>query len=150
MIDPTIPLENRPGALAELHVEERKPPVAWAKLADALKALPLPPDPKWPAGVWDKEVIRHGTMSVSVFAPRGQDHQTPHAQDELYFIMSGSAVLHLAGDCGGAESQHEALPGGVFFVPAQVAHRFVRISDDFASWVVFWGPAGGETSALST
>jgi hypothetical protein len=32
----------------------------------------------------------------------------------------------------------------VFFVPAGVAHRFERFSPDFATWVVFWGPHGGE------
>ena len=34
--------------------------------------------------------------------------------------------------------------GDCFFVPAGVEHRFTRFSPDFAAWVVFWGPEGGE------
>lgn len=114
-----------------------------ATLDDTLKALPLPPTEKWPNGVWDQEVMRHGTMSVSLFAPRGEDHQTPHLQDELYFVMRGSADLRVTAEQGGSQC-HAARPGTVLFVAANRAHRFENLSDDFAAWVVFWGPAGGE------
>ncbi len=30
------------------------------------------------------------------------------------------------------------------FVPAHATHRFEEFTDDFAAWVVFWGPQGGE------
>jgi hypothetical protein len=33
---------------------------------------------------------------------------------------------------------------GERFVAAGVPHRFESCSDDFATWVVFWGPKGGE------
>ncbi len=36
-------------------------------------------------------------------------------------------------------------PGSVLFVPARHAHHFEAMSADFAAWVVFWGPPGGET-----
>jgi uncharacterized protein YjlB len=32
----------------------------------------------------------------------------------------------------------------VLFVPAGTTHRFEDFSADFATWVVFWGPQGGE------
>jgi hypothetical protein len=32
----------------------------------------------------------------------------------------------------------------VLFAAAQVEHRFEGFSDDFATWVVFYGPPGGE------
>jgi hypothetical protein len=32
----------------------------------------------------------------------------------------------------------------VLFVAAGVPHRFEEFSRDFAAWVVFWGPKGGE------
>jgi hypothetical protein len=35
-------------------------------------------------------------------------------------------------------------PMGECFVAAGVPHRFESFSDDFATWVVFWGPRGGE------
>ena len=122
-------------------MDDQGSPIMTATLADALKTLPLPPTAKWPTGVWDKEVIRHGTMNVSLFAPRGEDHQTPHAQDELYVVVQGSAVLHVESGDG---LRLQALPGSVLFVPAMVPHRFESLSDDFASWVISWGPSGGE------
>ena len=32
----------------------------------------------------------------------------------------------------------------MLFVAAKVEHRFESFSDDFATWVVFYGPRGGE------
>jgi hypothetical protein len=34
--------------------------------------------------------------------------------------------------------------GDMLFVPARMEHRFEDFSDDFATWVMFYGPAGGE------
>ena len=34
--------------------------------------------------------------------------------------------------------------GEALFVPAGVEHRFEDFTDDFAAWVVFYGPEGGE------
>lgn len=35
-------------------------------------------------------------------------------------------------------------PGDLRLVPAGVEHRFEEFSDDFSTWVVFYGPSGGE------
>ena len=80
-------------------------------------------------------------MSVELYAPRGVDPQTPHAQDELYIIHAGVATLVCEG-----EHSHCAA-GTVHFVPAGADHHFESFSEDFATWVVFWGPAGGEPAA---
>lgn len=109
-----------------------------ASLADLLARLPLPATAKWPDGVFDIEALRHGSMSLEVFAPRGADHQTPHSQDELYLVVSGTGRFARAG---------EILPfgpGDALFVPAHMPHRFESFTDDFVAWVVFWGPPGGE------
>ena len=37
-------------------------------------------------------------------------------------------------------------PGEALFVAAGVVHRFEDFSADFAAWVVFYGPDGGETA----
>ena len=82
--------------------------------------------------------IHHGTMRVGVYAPRGEDLQTPHDQDELYIVVDGAGTL-VRGD-----ERIEFKPGDALFVPAGMPHHFERFGDDFVTWVVFWGPRGGE------
>ena len=37
--------------------------------------------------------LRRGTMKLGLYAPDGQDDQTPQKQDELYFVVSGSGLF---------------------------------------------------------
>jgi mannose-6-phosphate isomerase-like protein (cupin superfamily) len=105
---------------------------------ELLESLPGKVTEKWPMGERFVSAFAHGTMSVELYAPIDYDPQTPHAQDELYFIHSGSGELVIASD------RHPFQPGTVFFVPAGVDHRFENFTSDFSTWVVFWGPQGGE------
>ena len=91
-----------------------------------------------PGGERFAELLRHGSMRTELYAPRVEDLQTPHAQDELYFIQRGS------GEFVQGSTRHHFAPGDAFFVPAGQTHRFENFSGDFATWVVFWGPPGGE------
>ncbi|MGH8028603.1 MAG: cupin domain-containing protein [Arenimonas sp.] len=109
-----------------------------ASVADLLARLPGLASAKWPDGERFATAFAHGTMSVELYAPRGADPQAPHAQDELYFIHAGTGLLRIA------DTAHPFAPGDAFFVAAHVEHRFAEFSDDFAAWVVFWGPQGGE------
>lgn len=109
-----------------------------ASVADLLARLPGPASAKWPDGERFATAFARGTMSVELYAPRGDDPQTPHAQDELYFIHAGTGTFRIADDT------HAFAPGDCFFVAAGVEHRFSEFSDDFSAWVVFWGPQGGE------
>jgi mannose-6-phosphate isomerase-like protein (cupin superfamily) len=59
----------------------------------------------------------------------------------LYVIHSGTATLVVEGE------QARCEPGTIHFVPANAEHRFESLSSDFAAWVVFWGPNGGESAA---
>lgn len=91
-----------------------------------------------PEGRRSAEVLRHGSLELRYYAPKRNDPQTPHDRDEVYIVASGSGVF-----VRGAE--HVAFAtGDTFFVPAKMEHRFEDISDDFATWVMFYGPAGGE------
>lgn len=47
--------------------------------------------------------------------------------------------------CG--ETRQPFGPGDFLFAPAAVKHRFENFSEDFAVWVLFYGPEGGETQA---
>ena len=83
--------------------------------------------------------IRHGSMRVGVYAPKApHDPQSPHDQDELYIVISGRGVFVKGGE------RRAFAPGDVIFVEAGATHRFEEFGDDFATWVVFWGPKGGE------
>lgn len=82
--------------------------------------------------------LRHGSMSVELYAPRGEDRQSPHRQDELYIIASGQGTFVKAGE------RVAFAPHDVLFVEAGLDHRFEDFSDDFSTWVIFWGPDGGE------
>ncbi|WP_334190873.1 cupin domain-containing protein [Noviherbaspirillum sp.] len=110
-----------------------------ATLANLLQHIPGPRSDKWPDGERFAKALSHGTMSVEVYAPFGHDPQTPHEQDELYFVMKGTSEFMLE------DTRMHLAAGDAVFVPAGAAHRFERFSDDFVTWVVFWGPKGGET-----
>lgn len=84
------------------------------------------------------ELFRHGTLAVEYYAPRGVDGQQPHARDEVYVVASGTGAF-VDGD-----ARYPFGPGDVLFVPAGVVHRFEDFTDDFATWVFFYGPEGGE------
>lgn len=85
-------------------------------------------------------LMRHGTMQVEYFSPKDVDRQTPHAQDEIYVIASGESRFLRNG-----EYVH-CRKNDVLFVPAGMEHRFEDFSDDFATWVIFYGPEGGEST----
>ena len=109
-----------------------------ATIAELLNKIPGKASAEWPMGEPFALAFAHGSMSVEIYTPKATDIQTPHDQDELYFIHSGQGELVIAGE------RHLFAPGMVFFVAAHVEHRFENFSDDFIAWVVFWGPKGGE------
>jgi mannose-6-phosphate isomerase-like protein (cupin superfamily) len=123
------------------HCTARRPTIitpAKASIAEYLARLPRPASARWPDGEPFTEAMRHGTMLLEIFAPRGTDHQTPHEQDELYVVLGGTARFDHEGAVTSVES------GDVLFVPAGERHHFCDMSDDFVTWVIFWGPQGGE------
>jgi mannose-6-phosphate isomerase-like protein (cupin superfamily) len=107
-------------------------------VAELLKQIPNAPSKEWPLGEPFATAFAHGSMSVELYAPIGTDIQTPHDQDELYFIHSGHGEFVVAGE------RHQFEAGTVFFVAAHIEHRFENFSSNFSTWVVFWGPKGGE------
>ena len=66
--------------------------------------------------------------------------RAPHDQDELYIVISGRGTF-----LKGAERRPFG-PGDLIFVEAGVPHRFEAFDATFATWVVFWGPPGGEAA----
>lgn len=91
-----------------------------------------------PEGRRSAELLRHASLELRHYAPRGSDPQSPHERDELYMIASGTGEF-----VRGAE-RVKFGPGDVLFVPARMEHRFEDFSADLAAWVMFYGPVGGE------
>lgn len=85
-------------------------------------------------------LLARGTLEVGFYKPDGIDPQAPHDRDELYIVQSGSGSFV----CNGDRQPFE--PGEALFVPAGAPHRFEEFTDDFAAWVVFYGPRGGEAT----
>jgi mannose-6-phosphate isomerase-like protein (cupin superfamily) len=93
-----------------------------------------PPEP----GRRSALLLTHGSLELRYYAPRGVDPQSPHTRDEVYVVASGRGWFVR----GSERVPFEA--GDVLFVAAGDEHRFEEFSDDFATWVVFYGPEGGE------
>ena len=101
-------------------------------VADALKRLEAQ------TGERVVELFRHGTLLVKLYAPRGHDPQTPHTRDELYVVATGT------GRFWNGETREPFQPGDWLFAAAGHPHRFEDFTDDFAVWVMYYGPEGGE------
>ncbi len=91
-----------------------------------------------PEGARSALLMRHGSMSLRYYAPHAQDLQQPHDQDEIYIVINGNGTFVNNDD------RVPFGPGDVLFSGANQVHRFEDFTDDFETWVVFYGPTGGE------
>src|SRR5260370_41032781 len=82
-------------------------------------------------------LFKRGDFSVELFAPRGTDTQQPHDQDEAYIVASGSGTFRRG------KERVPFQPGDFLFVAASVPHRFEKFTDDFQTWVLFFGTKAG-------
>ena len=85
-------------------------------------------------------LFTHSSLVVEVYQPVTTDHQKPHDRDECYVIIEGD---------GNFEMGDEIIsfgPGDFLFVPARLPHRFTDFSDTMSTWVMFYGPEGGENA----
>ena len=82
------------------------------------------------------QFIDEGTLSVGLYALEAGavDQQTPHAEDEVYYVVAGRGAILVAGE------RRQVEPGSIIFVAREVEHRFVDIEEDL-SILVFFAPA---------
>ena len=102
------------------------------RLAEAQGSIP------GPAGEHAVVAFRRGPLDVALSHPLRPSQQTPHVQDEIYFIVRGRGVLFH----DGKRDRFEA--GDLLFVAAGTEHQIEEISENFAMWRVFYGPHGGD------
>jgi mannose-6-phosphate isomerase-like protein (cupin superfamily) len=84
------------------------------------------------------EFLRVASMSAGIYVlPAGSvDAQSPHGQDELYYVVRGKARMRAGAEERALES------GAVIFVAAHVEHRFYDIQEELTV-LVFFAPAEG-------
>ncbi len=80
-----------------------------------------------------KEFLRVPTLSCGLYrlAAGSRDMQTPHDEDEMYFVLEGRAQLQVGDEI------HEVKPGAVLYVQAATEHSFFEIVEDMTLLVIF-------------
>ena len=82
------------------------------------------------------EFLRVPALSAGVYAlpAGGKDSQSPHKEDELYYVVRGRARMRVASE------EHDVSEGSVIFVAAGVQHYFHEIKEELVL-LVFFAPA---------
>jgi mannose-6-phosphate isomerase-like protein (cupin superfamily) len=79
------------------------------------------------------EFLRVPALSAGIYtlAAGSIDMQQPHTEDEIYYVINGSAAFR-AGD-----QECSVQAGSILYVKANVEHRFHSISEDLRVLVLF-------------
>ena len=86
-----------------------------------------------------REFLRVPSLSMGIYQLKANavDQQSPHKQDEIYYLIGGRASLTVDG------ATHAVSTGSVVFVAAHAEHRFHDIQEDMTA-LVFFAPAETE------
>ncbi len=89
------------------------------------------------------EFLRVPCLSVGLYHLKaGQsDPQQPHAEDEVYYVLSGKAAFQAG------EQRTDVEAGTLIFVERSAEHRFCDIAEDLTVLVFFAPPEGSLASA---
>ncbi len=81
------------------------------------------------------QFLNAGSLSLGLYAlPAGSDDpQVPHAEDEVYYVVAGSALIQVDGE------DRRVAAGSIVFVGADIDHHFHRIEEDLLL-LVFLAP----------
>ena len=82
------------------------------------------------------EFLRVPSLSMGVYRlpAGGVDLQSPHTEDEVYYVVSGRALIRVG------EADRAVGPGSIVYVAANVPHRFHAIAEELIV-LVFFAPA---------
>lgn len=80
-----------------------------------------------------REFFSAPTMHCGLYrlAAGATDMQTPHDEDEMYYVIEGKASLKIAGEL------KEVGPGSLLYVGATETHSFFEIEEDMLLLVLF-------------
>jgi mannose-6-phosphate isomerase-like protein (cupin superfamily) len=84
------------------------------------------------------EFLRVPALSIGLYVlpAGGADSQKPHAEDEVYCVLSGRGMLQVG------DEDREVRAGSVVLAPAKMPHRFHSITEELQI-LVFFAPAEG-------
>lgn len=89
------------------------------------------------------------SMGLYVLPAGGTDAQSPHTEDEVYYVVSGKAKITVG------EEDLDVSAGSIVYVAKNVEHRFHSIEEELKV-LVFFAPAEysndnqpGESNGLS-
>ena len=74
------------------------------------------------------------SMGLYVLPAGGTDPQSPHTEDEVYYVASGRGKILVA------DENRDVQAGSIVYVPKHVAHRFHSIEEELRI-LVFFAPA---------
>ena len=82
-----------------------------------------------------RQFVNRGTLSAGLYVLEAgtTDPQQPHAEDEVYYVLSGRARITVDGE------ERAVVAGDVLFVAAWADHHFHDIADRL-SLLVFFAP----------
>jgi mannose-6-phosphate isomerase-like protein (cupin superfamily) len=85
------------------------------------------------------EFLRIPSLSAGVYVlpSGGADTQSPHKEDEMYYVVRGCARMRAGSD------DQPVTEGSVIFVAAGTEHRFYDITEELTV-LVFFAPAESE------
>jgi len=88
------------------------------------------------------EFLRVPALSAGIYVlPVGaKDSQTPHAEDEIYFVIRGQAKVKLG------REDRKVREGDVIFVEKLLEHRFFDVEKELVLLVVFAPAESGPTA----
>lgn len=84
------------------------------------------------------EFLRRDSMSLEVYRlDVGEDDpQDRHSEDEVYYVVSGTAKIRIGDD------SHDIEDGDIIFVEREVEHYFFDIEETLVTLVFFTPPFG--------
>jgi len=74
------------------------------------------------------------SMGLYVLPTGGTDPQSPHTEDEVYYVVSGRAKIKVA------DEDRALQAGSIVYVAKNVEHRFHSIEEELTV-LVFFAPA---------
>lgn len=80
-----------------------------------------------------REFLRAPSLSCGIYhLPKGaRDMQSPHDEDEVYYVISGRASMKVGGET------RDVQAGSILYVRATEEHSFFEIEEDMTLLVFF-------------